>query len=95
LVARTVNNDGYEESLLRSHVVRTFDGEFPFVPKVTLKPLLRVLGNNRDKEDTIVDLVPDLLVPGISAPQLALVEEDLDAGSAQRLSNLSGCLRIL
>jgi hypothetical protein len=42
-----------------------------------------------------VDLVADLLVPRIPAPQFALVEEDLDISCAQCLSNLLGCPDIL
>ena len=35
------------------------------------------------------------LIPGIAAPQLALVEPDFDAGGAQRLANPLRRLRIL
>jgi hypothetical protein len=76
-------------------MVSPFDGELPLVPKVTLKPLLRVLGDNRNKEDAVVDLVPDLLIPRIPTPQLALIEKDLDAARSQPLANLPSCLRVL
>jgi hypothetical protein len=72
-----------------------FDGEIPLVPKVTLKPLLGMPGDDWDKEDAVVDLVSDLSVPGIPAAQLALIEEDLDAACAEGLSNLLGCPGIL
>jgi len=39
--------------------------------------------------------VPDLLIPRVPAPQLALIEEDLDAGRTQALANLPGSLSIL
>jgi hypothetical protein len=42
-----------------------------------------------------VDLPPDLLIPNIPAPQLALIEKDLDAGRTQRLANLLSGLRVL
>jgi len=95
LIAGTVNNDWHEECLLLGHVVCTFDGELPFVSKVTLKTLLGVLGDNRNKEDAVVDLMLDLLVPGIPASQLALIEKDLDTGSAKCLANPLRSLRIL
>jgi hypothetical protein len=42
-----------------------------------------------------VDLLADLAVPRVSAPQLALIEKNLDAGRTQSLANLLGRLRIL
>ena len=72
-----------------------FDGEVPLVPRIALEPLLGVLGDNRNEERAVVDLVPDRLIPGVSAPQLALIEKDLDAGRTQCLANLLGRLRIL
>jgi hypothetical protein len=35
-----------------------------------------------------VDLVTDLLIPRIPAPQLALIEKDLDAARTQCVGNL-------
>jgi hypothetical protein len=43
----------------------------------------------------VVDLVADLLIPCVSAPQLALIEKDLNAGGAKCIANLLGSLRIL
>jgi hypothetical protein len=80
---------------LLGHVVRTFDGELPFVAKIALEPLLGVLGDHRNEEGAVVDLVPDLLIPRVPAPQLALIEKDLDAGRTQCRANPLGSLRIL
>jgi hypothetical protein len=60
-----------------------------------LQPLLGVLGNNRNEEGAVVDLMPNLLIAGIPAQQLALVEKNLDAGGPQCVANLLGSLRIL
>jgi hypothetical protein len=76
-------------------VVRTFDGELPLVAKIALEPLLGMPGDNRNEEGTVVDLVPDLLIPRVPAPQLALIEKDLYAGRAQCLANPLRRLRIL
>jgi len=55
----------------------------PEVPDPTLPspglqaPLTRlpgVLGDKRNEERAVVDLVPDLLIPRVPDPQLALVE---------------------
>jgi len=42
-----------------------------------------------------MDLVTDLLIPRIPAPQLALIEKDPDAGRTQSLANLLSRLRIV
>ena len=42
-----------------------------------------------------MDLAPDLLIPDVPASQLALVEEDLDAGRAKCLANLLSSLPVL
>jgi len=65
------------------------------VPKITLEPLLGVLGDKRNEEGAVVDLVSDLLIPRVPAPQLAQIEKDPDAGRTQCLANLLGRLRIL
>src|SRR5207302_8189210 len=78
LVACTVNDDRHEERLLLGHMVGTFDGELPFVAKIALEPLLGMLGDHRNKERAVVDLVPDLLIPRVPAAQLALTEKALD-----------------
>ena len=42
-----------------------------------------------------MDLAPDLLIPNIPAPQLALIEKDIDTGRTQCLANLLSGFRIL
>ena len=42
-----------------------------------------------------MDLAPDLLIPHIPAPQIALVEKDFNAGRTQCVTNLLRSLRIL
>ena len=95
LIARAVNNDRQQERAFDRHQVRALDRESPFEPKIALEPLLRVLGDQRNEERAVVDLAPDLLIPDVTAAQLALVEPDLDTGRAQRLANPLGSLRIL
>ena len=95
LIASAVNDDRYQEGLLLGHVMGAFDCEVPLVPKIALEPLLGVLGDKRNEERAVVDLVPDLLIPRVPAPQLALIEKDLNARRAQCLANPLGSLRIL
>ena len=59
----------------------------PFEPKVALRARLSMGRNDGDKERAVVDLLADLPVPSISAPQFALVEPDLDVGGPQRIAN--------
>jgi hypothetical protein len=95
LFAGTVDHHRHEERLLLGHVVRTLHGELPFVPKVTLKPVLGVMGDNRNEEHAVADLAPDLLVPGVATAQLALIEKDLDTACAQRCGDFPSGLGIL
>ena len=71
------------------------DCEVPLVPKIALEPLLGMLGDDRNEQRAVVDLAADFLVPRVPAPQLALIEKDLDASRTQRLANPLGRLRIL
>ena len=56
---------------------------------------VRVRGDEGHEESAVVDLVPDLMIPGVPAPQLALIEKDLDAGGTKCFANLLSRLRIL
>ena len=95
LIARTVHDHGHQEGLLLSDVVGAIDRQLPFAAEIALQPRLGMLGDHRDKQSAIVDLVPDLLIPCIPATQLALIEKDRDTGGAQRLADLMGGVRIL
>jgi hypothetical protein len=47
-------------------------------------PQGRVGRNDRNEEGAVVDLVPDLLIPGVPAPELALIEKDFDTARTRR-----------
>jgi hypothetical protein len=51
--------------------------------------------SSQSNERAVVDLAPDLLIPGVAAAQLALVEEDRNAGSAKCLADLLSSLPVL
>jgi len=70
-------------------------GEPPFEAEVALPALGGVLGDDRHEQRAIADLLADLLVPHITAAQLALIEPYLDTGASQRLTDTPGGLRIL
>ncbi len=70
-------------------------GKVPLKAEIAFMSRGRVGRNDRNEERAVVDLVPDLLIPRVPAPQLALIEKDLDAGRTQCLANLLGSLRIL
>ncbi len=75
--------------------MRALDGELPFAPEVSLKPLLGIPRDDRNEQRAVVDLLSDAPIPGISAPQLILVEPDFDAGGLQRIGDALSSLRIL
>jgi hypothetical protein len=90
-----VHHDWHEEGLLLGHVVSTFDGELPLVAEIPLQPLLRMLRDNWNEKSAVVDLAANLLVPHVPAPELALIEEYLDAGGTQSRANSLRSLSIL
>src|SRR5580658_7012714 len=92
---RVVDNDRYQEGLLRRHVVGALRREFPLTPEITFEPLLRVSGDDRNEKRALLDLIPNLPIPGITAAQLALVEPHLDTCRFQRIGNALRHLGIL
>jgi hypothetical protein len=78
-----------------THQIRAIDSEFPPEAKIAVEPLLAMLGHDRHEQGAVVDLVADLPIPRVPAPQLALIEKHLDAGRTQCFANPLGSLRIL
>jgi hypothetical protein len=87
LVASAVYDYWHQERALDSHQVRAIYREFPLEPKVALEPLLCMVGDHRHEKSAVLYLAPDPLVPDVSAPELALVKPDLDAGRAEGRSD--------
>src|SRR5215467_11286832 len=75
--------------------MRTVDRELPLETEVPLVALLRVRRDDCDEQPTVVDLLPDAMIPGVPASQLALVEPDFDAGRAKSGSDARGRLDVL
>jgi hypothetical protein len=69
--------------------------EIPLQPEVPFMPRGRVGRNDRNEERAVAKLTPDLLIPDVPAPQIALIEKDLNASGAKCLANLLGSFRIL
>src|SRR5579871_3245005 len=95
LLTGLVEHDGQQEGFVRCDQIRAIDRELPFEPEVPLGPLMGVFRDDWNKERAALDLLADRLVPGVPAPQLALVEPNLDAGRTQCGANLLRGLRIL
>lgn len=77
------------------HIAGSLDREPPLSSEVTLLAVLCIGRDNRNKQMTVADLLPDLAVPRIPAAQLALIEPNLDTGGAQGLANPLSRLGIL
>ena len=75
--------------------MRALIRKIPLKAEIAFTPRGRVGRNDGNKQCTVVDLAPDLLIPRVSAAQLTLIEKDLDAGRTQRLANLLSGPRIL
>jgi hypothetical protein len=93
--ARLVDHDRQDERHAARHVARAVGGLTPFPAKIAFRPALGDGGDERKEEDAIPDLAADFLVPGVAAPQFALVEPDLDAGPAQGLGHDRGGAGVL
>ena len=75
--------------------MRSLVGEVPLEPEVSLAASLGVVRNDWDEERAVADLTPDLLVPGIAAAQLTLVEPYLDARGAQARGDTRRGVRVV
>src|ERR1700684_4250692 len=80
--ARFVNANRDQESTTAAHQMRSLVRQSPLEPKVSFCPRLRAFGDDREEQFAVADLRADLLVPHIPAAQLALIEEDFNAGRA-------------
>jgi len=69
--------------------------KIPLKAEIAFMPRGRVGRNDGNEERAVVDLAPDLLIPRIPAPQLALIEKDFNTGRTQCIANLLRSLRIL
>ena len=90
-----IDDDRHEEWLAVRHVVSAIDRKLPLAPEVTFQPCLRSARDDRHEQSAIVDVLPNLTVPDITASQLALVEPHLDAGGSERVANVPRGFRIL
>jgi hypothetical protein len=59
----------------------------PLEAEIPLGPLGGIGGDDRDEQGAVANLPPYLLVPGIAAAQLALVEPNFDARGLQRIAD--------
>ena len=71
------------------------NGEFPLEPKIPLGAIVGGVRDDRDEQGTGLDLLADRGVPGVPAPQFALIEPNLDSRGAQCLANSLCGRRIL
>jgi hypothetical protein len=75
--------------------VTAINRQLPFETEVPLTAIVRGVREDREEQGAGLDLLADQLIPGVPAPQLALVEPNLDSAGSQRLANPLGSLRIL
>lgn len=86
---------GHDEHPIARHHVRALICEIPLEPEITFLPGCTVGGDHGDEERAVVDLAPDLLVPGVPAAQSGLIEPDFESGRAKRCANPLGRRGIL
>jgi hypothetical protein len=67
--------------------VTAINRQLPFKTEVPLTAIVRGVRDDRQEQGAGLDLLADRGVPGVPAPQLALVEPNLDSGDSQGLAN--------
>src|SRR5882757_10066257 len=76
------------------HVESSLDRQPPFPAEVPLEPCLRLRRDERHEIITFAYLLADLLIPLLSAAQLAFVVPDLEAEGRERIPERPGRLAI-
>jgi len=86
---------GTKNGRLFAHQVSTLVRKMPLQTKVAFSARLSILRNNWNEQRTFADFAAYLSIPRIAASQLALIEPDFDAGSAQGFANFQRRFRVL
>ena len=79
VVHAVVDDEGYQEGAPCRHEMRAIDRQLPFQAEIALSSSTSVGRDQRDEERAGFDLPANRRIPGIPAPQLALVEPHFDA----------------
>ena len=85
-LGRLIDDDWNEECLLVHDIAGPVHRYRPLAAEVPLIALFRIGRDNRNEKTAVIDLLADLLIPGVPAPQLALIEPHLDASGPQRIA---------
>jgi hypothetical protein len=93
--ARVIDDHGQQERLIGCHQVGSIDRKLPLKSEIPFVAVVRVPRDDRDEQGAGLDLLADRPVPRVPAAQLALVEPDFNARSAECLANLLGGLLVL
>jgi hypothetical protein len=70
----------HDERPVAGHHVGALICKIPLQSEIAFASRRRVCGNDRNEEFAVANLPPNLLVPDVPAPQLALVEPHFDIG---------------
>ncbi len=92
---RVVYDQRQKKQVIVRHVERALDRQAPFPAEITFEARL---GSRRDDRHEIIafaDLLADLLVPGVAAAELALVEPDIETEARQCIADGPGGLAII
>jgi hypothetical protein len=95
IITCVVDDDRQQEGLVGIHEVRAINRQLPFKTEVPLTTIVRGVRDYREKQGAGLDLLADRLIPGVPAPQLALVEPDFDARRPEGFADTAGRLRVL
>jgi hypothetical protein len=83
-----IDDNGQEEREFIGDVPLAFYGELPLAAEIPFKPRLGMSGDDGYEKRAVPDLIADLAIPGVPAPEFALIKPDLDAGGPESVTNL-------
>src|SRR6185312_9817770 len=94
-LARIVDDHRQEKGVIIRHVEGALDCQAPLTAEVSFRPRLGLCRDHRHEEVALADLAADLLVPRVTAGQIALVVPDLETVPGQSVAEAQGGLAVL
>jgi len=77
-----IDDNWNEKGPLVGHITGAVRCQTPLAAEIAFIAAFRICRDHRDEQTAVVDLLSDLAIPGVPAPQLALIEPDFDARGA-------------
>ncbi len=90
-----INDNGQEKRHLIRDISLAFYSELPLPAEIPFKSGLGMGRDNGNEKRAVTNLIANLAIPGISAPEFTLVEPDLDTSGPQRIADATRRVGVL